>query len=102
MSEYYRRTANKPEKNVNRQNLHISLAYEMANFALLELMKMGITVIKVTIEGRNPAIEVMPSKACQALDGHVHATINRPGRRTVIKRAYLNHCLVQWETRNLH
>jgi hypothetical protein len=65
-------------------------------------MKMGITVLRVTIEGRNPVIEVLQTEACDQLNGLVHATISEPGNRKLIKRANFNHCIVQWVSQQLH
>jgi len=92
--EYFTR-ASKSE--LNRQNLLIAVAYELTNFALLELMKLNITVLSVTIEGVTPRIEVLDSKGCRALESHVFATISHAGERIQKKRAVFKSCLIEWE-----
>lgn len=98
MPKKYQATALKDKKNRNRQNAHISFSYETANFALINLMKMGVTVLSVNIEGRTPQIEVLSHGTQKIPKSQIHATINTAGGRSQIKRAVLNNCLIQWES----
>ena len=84
--------------NMNRQNLHIAVLYERVEQAALALMLMGITVLRIELEGPHPLIDVMPTAHCKKLDSYQFATINKGAGRGHIMRARVNGCIVQWQS----
>lgn len=87
---------------LNTQNAHMSISYELCNFALVALMGMGITVQRVEIVGRQPKITVLQSRACNGLKSEVITIRDDGGKRTAVRRAIVNGCSVEWETSVLH
>lgn len=91
-------TTDKQAAQLNRQNLHIARQFDNANFALVELMRQGITVHAVRIEGAHPEIEIQDGRATRALRSAVYATLSHGGHRRYQRRAMVRNCLVTWET----
>jgi hypothetical protein len=66
-------------------------------------MQMGITVLRVVIEGASPSIHVIEAKACSQLNSHVCITAGEgDGQRSYIRRAILNGCQIEWKTYEAH
>lgn len=90
-------------KSENMQNLHISVGYELAEQALLQLMQMRITVLGLSVTTTTPRIQVMYSRACLKLkNAHQFSTRNAHGQRVYGYRAMLNHCQIEWEQPYIH
>lgn len=88
---------NKQTFNGNEQNYHIACVYEKANEALKALMLIGITVLRVELEGAAPLIAIMGNKHCAKLEGYRYATISHGGRRSTTMRAMVHGCIVTWQ-----
>lgn len=87
----------------NKQNCHIAFQYEKVQEALLALMLMNITILRVELEGSAPLIEVMCTGHCSKLEGHKFATIGRGVGRHTTMRAIVKGCIVQWHCQyNIH
>lgn len=93
----------KNKKDENMQNLSISVGYELAEQALMQLMKMNITVLDLSVTSTTPRIQVMYSRSCLRLKGaHQFSTKNAHGQRVYGYRAMLNHCQIEWDQPYIH
>lgn len=84
---------------LNKQNQHIANCFDRANWVLIELMLMGLTVERLVLEGSRPEITVQSGPQCDQLNGHVFCVINQGSTDRCTKRAYFQGCMVQWEAR---
>ncbi len=87
----------------NKQNCHIAFQYEKVQEALLALMLMNVTILRVELEGPAPLIEVMETPHCKKLESYKFATIGRGVGRHTTMRASVKGCVVQWHCNyNVH
>lgn len=93
--QLYRRFTQKPQIRLSRQNLHIATQFEQANAAVIELLKRGMTVLTIHIEGSRPVIEVEECKAALEMPNTLH-TLSIGGVRIFRRIALLNDCSIVW------
>jgi hypothetical protein len=87
---------------LSKQNMHIATSFQKANDAVVQLMKKGITVASINIEGSQPVIELLPSGHCKKLTSFVSVIKYRGQQRHEVSRAIVNGCIVEWQMNNVY
>jgi hypothetical protein len=82
---------------LNAQNSHIANSFDQANQALIGLMKAGLTVERLAIEGVRPEIHLVYSpdiddlvKQYCTISNHIRDGVN-------IHRGIYMDCLIEWQ-----
>nr|WP_067289797.1 hypothetical protein [Marinobacterium profundum] len=84
----------------NVQNEHIAGQLAKVNLAVNVLVKRGLTVTAISIEGHSPPIEIIQGPACREFRQAVSKWINKNGRRQTERVAIVGECQVRWIERN--
>ncbi len=89
--------------NANEQNKHIALRYEECNDVLLALIKQGVTVESVSINGPQPIIKLLSKPRRTKLASSVVSIRGAGGgRRTELHSAFVGNCRIEWTQPTSH
>lgn len=78
------------------QNAHIADKLRQVDMAARQLILRDCTVLRITVEGRNPVIEIQAPPAWLQLRSVVHKRLGHGGQREEHRVAIYNHCQVTW------
>lgn len=87
---------------LNIQNEHIALQHETVKKGLFVLFTAGFTVLQVELFGRAPIIHIQYKPECADLNANTYASVLNPAGRTYVMRAFVEGCIVQWQTNQIH